>query len=249
MKFSLFLLLLTVVTSGVLRRITEEPEEEKKEYNYNYGAIVVSEEQQMVFNRLIGNEDLKWDVKMESKDYRTMEETFVQEQGEVFQTLKKVGKPKLISDINILQGLLGTKFDVFINRRISTYKLYGEYLEQYLKFCEEAKNGEIGKWNKFYIIYNDTTIPTEVDSLKGYIYKRSDTKYDLIFISASQEFEIPPIKTPKEGVTITEKNKDDDKNYDITYPTEFSEEQNEAIQKWFDIVNLKGICSLLGIEL
>lgn len=252
MKFSLFLLLLTIVTSTFLRRVEEEPveeEEEEKEYNYNYGAIIVSEEQKMVVRRFIGKEDLAWQVREAAKNYEEMGEYFVENYGEVFKTLKIMGKTKMVSDINILNGLLGNKFDLFINRRVSTFKLYGETLEKFMKYCEETKLGKVGEWYKFSALYNDTAIPNQVNSLDALMYKRSDDKFDVIFISASQEFIIPPIKVPKEGVTITDKNKDDDKNYDITYPTEWNEKQNEAIQHWFNIVILKGICKLLEIEI
>lgn len=260
MKQFLFILLLSMISSSFIKTVIEdetgtEEEDDNKDYNFNYGAIVVSDEQKMVCKKFIGIQDLIWDVKTKAKEFTTLGEEFVKNYGEIFSGLKKVGTSKMSSDINTLVGLLGSKFDLFINRRKTSFRLYGEYENKFEKFCDEVKEGKVGEWYKFESIYNDTTIETQVNSLAGYFYKRSDDKYDVLFITSSQEFSIPPIKVPKETIpepTKTNTTSDDKKKkeeYDLIYPKEYSDEQNTAIQKWFELVTLKGLCTLLGIEI
>lgn len=260
MKEILFFLFISLITFSSLSEVEEDS---KKEYSFNYGSIIVTDEQIGVCEKLIGYESLKMMVKKEAKNYESLGEKFVNDYGEVFTSLKKVGSSALSNDINILVGLLGSKFELLFNRRITSFKLIGDYEKDFKKFYTEAKDGEEGKWYIFKSIYNDTVVSTQVNSLMTFIYKRSDDKFDVIFVSSSQEFSIPPIKVLKpKDKKENDKEKQEDKNnkdkekkneeeeeYDLIYPSEYNEEQKNSIQKWFELVNLKGLCTLVGITL
>lgn len=256
------LLIISLISFSFQKNLMADQETDPSEenYNFNYGAILVTEEEIGVVKKLIGAEKLLQSVKIEAKEYKAMGEEFVAKYGETFSSLKKTDTAKMSSDINVLQGLLGTKFELLFQRSTASFSLYDEYEDEFVKFYTNAKDAEVGEWSKFEVVYNDTENTAQVNSLVSFVYRRSDDKYDVIFLSASQEFSIPPIKVlkPKEDKDEDKKEEgeEDDKGeeeeeeeeYELIYPTEYNEEQNNAIREWFKIVNLKGFLTIFGIE-
>ena len=241
MKKLIILALIFFSTCNFLQ-FSEENEEE-----YSFGDLYIEPRYKSSFNTLPTKDKLVSFIKETTKDLKNEEKKFIEKHGETFKNVTS-GKIKAKTFTLVNKGLAVEKIEYIFEKKAGGSNFDKETEKKFKKFYTKLHNtlnkGENKVKEEAYLFmepyknFNKTKDYSLVITLS---FPRNDKRIDNVFITSSREFTIPPIKKLKETSKDKKPEELTDEDYDITYPTEFSKEQNEAILEWYRIAGKKAL--------
>ena len=225
---------------------------EVNEEEYNFEDVHIEAGYKFSFKNLPTKEHLTSFIKETTKDLENEEKKFIEKHGKVFKELI----PEHINSRTfayVSKGLVFDRVEHVFSKKGDAGSFDKETQKKFEKFYKKLvnalKKGEnkvkeeaylfMGSYKKF----NETKVYSLAITLS---YPRNaDGRLDTVFINSSKTFTIPPIKKLKETSKDKKPEELTDEDYDITYPTEFSKEQDEAIREWYLIAGKKALRSFI----
>lgn len=220
---------------------TEEQEEETPIPSFNVISVIPENVNRVA--KFQNKETLYNYIKEQAKDLEEKKKTWNKNHGKTF---LKMAKLSLKSDSNtaVMPGLLSEKHEDFLQKKAAISYLSKEVNEEFngvlAKIKKEGKEGDIHTYIK---VYRDDDVDKIFRSVIVVDIIRDDDRHDLMFITSTRQFDIPPVKRLKESAKEKEEKDLTEADYEYYTPEDFSEEQLNAILEWYDIANIVALLS------